>query len=159
VLFRHSKPSLQKFYPFVNMKYLYLLFLVISISNNFISQTLHIHITDIRNTAGNIRLAFYTNSKAFDEEKALFIRTVPKKNLRNKSLTISYSDLLPANYGIAILDDENANEKMDYGWVLPVEGFGFSDYYHQGMTRPKFEAFDFELKKEDKTVEIKVRYL
>lgn len=123
------------------------------------AQTVHIQVSGIRNSTGNIRLAFYSNSKSFDDEKPLFIRTVPKKDLVKNSLKVSYSDLKPGVYGIAILDDENANEKMDYGWVLPKEGFGFSDYYHTGMTRPKFNQFDFELSTAAKTVEIKVRYM
>ncbi len=123
------------------------------------AQTLNIQVTGIRNSSGNIRLAFYSNSPSFDDEKPLFIRTVSKKELYKNNLQISYSDLKPGIYGIAILDDENSNEKMDYGWVLPNEGFGFSDYYHTGMTRPKFDKFDFMLKNESKTVVIKVRYL
>ncbi len=113
----------------------------------------------IRNSSGNIRLAFYSNSKSFDDEKPLFIRKVAKKEVLNSSLKMVYNDLKAGVYGIAILDDENSNDKMDYGWVLPKEGFGFSDYYHTNMKRPKFESFDFALKDEIKIVEIKVRYL
>jgi uncharacterized protein (DUF2141 family) len=48
---------------------------------------------------------------------------------------------------------------MDYGLVLPKEGFAFSDFYLSGLKRPKFEDFDFVLKQEQKTVEMKLRYL
>ena len=122
-------------------------------------QTLIVHITGIRNNSGNIRLAFYNTSPAFDNEKPLFVKTLSKTNLVKEALQVSYTDLKPGIYGIAILDDENKNEKMDYGLFLPKEGFGFSDYYLTGMKRPKFESFDFVLKNEIKTVEIKVRYL
>lgn len=124
------------------------------------AQTLTIQLSGLRNTSGNIRLAFYSNAQSFDDEKPLFVRKVTKQELlKNKGL-ITYNDLKPGVYGIAILDDENTNDKMDYGWVLPEEGFGFSDYYHSGMTRPTFEKFDFVLEKENtKTVQIKVRYL
>ena len=141
------------------MNYSTFLVLLFFSSGSLFCQTLHIQVTGIRNASGNIRLAFYSDSKSFDDEKPLFIRTVPKKEIVKESMKISYSDLKPGVYGIAILDDENANEKMDYGWVLPKEGFGFSDYYHTGMTRPHFDKFDFVLKNEIKTVEIKVRYM
>jgi len=104
-------------------------------------------------------LAFYNTSPAFDNEKPLFVKTLSKTNLVKAALQTSYTDLKPGIYGIAILDDENRNEKMDYGLILPKEGFGFSDYYLTGMKRPKFESFDFVLKNEVKTVEIKLRYL
>ncbi|WP_317900109.1 DUF2141 domain-containing protein [Aurantibacillus circumpalustris] len=141
------------------MNYTPFLFCLFLISNFFHAQTLHIQVSGIRNSSGNIRLAFYSNSKSFDDEKPLFIRKVAKKEVLNSSLKMVYNDLKAGVYGIAILDDENSNDKMDYGWVLPKEGFGFSDYYHTNMKRPKFESFDFALKDEIKIVEIKVRYL
>ncbi len=147
------------FYLYLSMKNLFIHLFLVFISGSCFCQTLHIQVTGIHNASGNIRLAFYATSQSFDEEKPMFIRTVAKKSIVNTSLKISYSDLKSGVYGIAILDDENANEKMDYGWVLPKEGFGFSDYYHTGMTRPKFDKFDFVLKNEVKSVEIKLRYL
>ncbi len=128
--------------------------------NSYSAQVLHIQMSGLRNTSGNIRLAFYSNAQSFDDEKPMFIRKVAKQELLKNNLRITYKDLAPGVYGIAILDDENTNDKMDYGWVLPKEGFGFSDYYHSGMTRPTFEKFDFVLRKEEtKLVQIKVRYL
>lgn len=125
-----------------------------------VAQSLQIKMSGLRNNEGNIRLAFYNNSKSFDAEVPLFIRKVSKAELIRNRYLITYRDLKPGIYGIAILDDENTNDKMDYGLILPKEGFGFSDYYHSGMTRPVFEKFDFVLKQgEDKMVEIKVRYL
>jgi uncharacterized protein (DUF2141 family) len=123
------------------------------------AQTLTIHIAGIRNAEGNIRLGFYTNAESFDKEEALFIRNVPKTTLSKGQLTIAYSDIKPGTYGIAVLDDENTNQKMDYGLILPKEGFGFSDYYHTGMTKPKFSQFDFVLGKDPKAVTIVLRYL
>lgn len=122
-------------------------------------QSLTINVSGIRSTSGSIRLAFYNTSESFDKEKPLFIKIEPKTTMTKGVLNINYPDIKPGIYGIAILDDENSNQKMDYGFVLPKEGFGFSDYYHTGMSRPKFESFDFVLKKEIKTVSIKVRYL
>lgn len=123
------------------------------------SQTLTVHVIGHRNITGNIRLAFYNNSQSFDNEKALFIKTISKAKLAKNGMKVSYTDIKPGLYGIAVLDDEDGNEKMEYGLVLPKEGFGFSDYYHTAMKRPKFESFDFVLKQEAKTVEIKLRYL
>lgn len=145
---------------YLSMKRHSLLFFLFFCFFSVSAQTLHIQVSGLRNTLGNIRLAFYSNAQSFDEEKPLFVRKVSKKELLENKLLITYNDLKPGVYGIAILDDENTNDKMDYGWVLPEEGFGFSDYYHSGMTRPTFEKFDFTLNKEEtKSVKIKVRYL
>ena len=50
------------------------------------------------------------------------------------------------------------NGKIDYGWIMPKEGFGFGDYYHTKWSSPHFNDFKFSLK-EDKTVVMVVRYL
>jgi uncharacterized protein (DUF2141 family) len=123
------------------------------------AQTIKININGIREKEGNIRLVFYTDSKSFDDEKAYLIKEVSKSSMQNGMVSVTYAGIKAGTYGIAILDDENENDKMDYGMILPKEGFGFSNYYHTGMTRPKFESFDFVLDKKDVTVEIKLRYL
>jgi uncharacterized protein (DUF2141 family) len=36
---------------------------------------------------------------------------------------------------------------MNYNFIgISKGGFGFSDYYHTGLTRPEFDAFCFVLK-------------
>jgi uncharacterized protein (DUF2141 family) len=122
-------------------------------------QTLKVNITGIRSSSGSIMLAFYNTAQSFDKEKPLFLKRITKAQLTNGTLSVTYADLKSDTYGIAILDDENNNEKMDYSWFLPKEGFGFSNYYHTGLTRPTFDKFNFVLKNETKTVEIKIRYL
>lgn len=136
-----------------------LFFVFIFLSFTTFGQIVKVNISGIRNSSGTIRVCFYNTSESFDKEKPMLIKIEPKAKMTNGNLTISYADLKPGTYGIAILDDENSNQKMDYGWVLPKEGFGFSDYYHTTMSRPKFESFDFVLKNEDKMVQIKLRYL
>ena len=134
-----------------------ILFLFISVIGY--SQILTINITGIRNSSGSIRLGFYNTSEGFDKEKPLFVKVIPKEGVVNGTLSIKYPGLKPGTYGLAILDDENNNDKMDYGLFLPKEGFGFSNYYHTGLSKPTFDKFKFILKNEDKTVEIKVKYM
>jgi len=123
-------------------------------------QSLTIHFTDIRNNKGFIQLQFYTSKQNFEKEKALFTRLISKSTLKNGSLTITYTDIPPGTYGIAILDDENSNTKMDYGLMLPEEGFGFSDYYHTGFKHPDFDRFKFNyVMGQNKRITIKLRYL
>lgn len=122
-------------------------------------QVLRISITGIRSSEGTIRLYFYTSNDSFEKEKPLFTRAAPKTGMANGTLTLSYSDIKPGTYGIALLDDENNNLDMDYGWFLPKEGFGFSNHYHTGFSKPKLSDFDFTLGSGVLTVEIRIRYL
>lgn len=123
------------------------------------SQTLKISITGLRNNSGSVILGFYTSDKAFEDETPLFSKVESKAATVNHVLTITYHGIKPGTYGIVILDDENNNSKMDFGWILPQEGFGFSNYYHSGMIKPKLSKFSFVVTNQNKEVEIKVKYM
>src|SRR5262245_41093354 len=133
--------------------------LVVFGSMDLKAQTLTIHISEIRNTSGSIRIQFFDTKEHFDDEKPLFTKTAEKTSIVEGVLHVTYTGIPPGTYGIAILDDENNNEKMDYGIFLPEEGFGFSDYFHTGMSRPDFNKFKFSYGKEGKEVFIRIRYL
>lgn len=122
-------------------------------------QSIELNIVNIRSQEGSIRLQFFDNEKNFDDKKPLFTKVVSKKSLQNGCIRVHYTGLKPGTYGIALLDDENGNEKMDYGLLLPKEGFGFSNYYHNRMTQPKFGDFSFVLNSETKQILLKIRYL
>lgn len=141
------------------MKLYFSFFLFLFVATALQSQTLNIQISGVRSSSGNIQVQFFTSKENFDKEKPLFTKTAAKTGLQNGILKISYTGIPAGEYGIAILDDENSNQKMDYGIILPKEGFGFSDYYHTGMGQPDYNKFKFTLGKEAKTVSIKVRYL
>jgi uncharacterized protein (DUF2141 family) len=129
------------------------------ISSIVYAQTLKITISGLRNNIGTVWLGFYTTNESFKKEQPLFFKTESKSSAVNGVLTITYSGLKPGTYGIALMDDENNNTQMDYGWFLPKEGFGFSNHYHTGMTRPNLSEFSFVFKDEPTSVQIKVRYL
>jgi uncharacterized protein (DUF2141 family) len=73
------------------------------------------------------------------------------------SLTVTYSGFTSKNMGIALLDDENDNWELDFGWFLPKEGHAFSNYYHTALRRPVYNDFRFLLK-DDKRVVMKMKY-
>jgi uncharacterized protein (DUF2141 family) len=119
---------------------------------------INVKFTELRNSKGRIQLQIYRNQETFKKEtpwKKIFI---PKSDVKNNTLQYKISGIPEGTYGIAILDDENSNDEMDYSFMMPKEGFGFSDYFHTSWSRPKFEDFKFFLK-EDKNVTIKVRYV
>lgn len=63
-------------------------------------------------------------------------------------------------YGIALMDDENDNGKMDYGLILPTEGFGFSNIYHEGFSKPDYHKLTFKIEpQKSHKVYVKMRYM
>lgn len=120
--------------------------------------TLSVVIKNVRNKKGRVQLQLYKNKEQYAEEKGWKSAHVYKKDMKNNTLKYNFSGLQPGVYGIALLDDENKNTVMDYGWILPKEGFGFGDYYHTKWSTPSFSDFKFYLKS-DKSVTILIRYL
>ncbi len=101
-----------------------------------------VHIHGIRNNNGTLRLGFYKSAEEFKNEKPAFIRAVEKTTMANKSVSAEFA-VPVGTWGIALLDDENKNTKMDFRFMMPKEGYGFSNYKHSGLTRPSFDKFSF----------------
>ena len=133
---------------------LFILFIFTSLS--LFSQTLVVEISGIRNSDGLIRLAFFVSESNFKSEKPAFERLLDKTPLKNGNLVVRFDSIPPGTYGIALLDDENKNGNLDYGFILPKEGIGFSNYEHRGIKRPVLSDFSFLLKK-NVTLRIPIR--
>lgn len=117
-----------------------------------------VQITNIRNTEGEIGIGVYSNQQNWEDEKEHKQKSFAKNAMKDGNLTVEIF-LRPGTYGIALLDDENRNGEMDFGWVLPEEGFGFSNYNHTGITRPDFDNFKFTVGKSTTTVTVDVKYM
>lgn len=116
-----------------------------------------ITVTDIRSTSGVIRFKFYDESTPFPHDKGFLRIVVPKSEVKNNSFTATYYGFPSKKMGIALLDDENDNWELDFGWFLPKEGHAFSDYYHSALRRPVYSDFTFLLTG-DKHVVMKMKY-
>lgn len=142
------------------MKTIFLSVIFVVIATSFIqAQSITLKVSNIRNTKGQIKVAFFTTAREYEIEKPKYMRIVSKSTIKNGELTATFKDIPAGKYGMAVLDDENGNSLMDYSVWMPVEGFGFSDYYHTGLTKPDFEDFTFTLGKEDKIIKTKLRYI
>ena len=124
------------------------------------AQTLRVQIVGVRAQEGTIRLGFYDSEAQWKSEKSSFQRAASKEDLIDGTLEFLIDDVAPGEYCVAIADDENDNGEMDWGWILPKEGFGFSNYELKGIRRPQYDDFKFHLLPEGVTmIVIKVRYL
>lgn len=127
---------------------------VLAFSPQLPAQALRVQITGIRGAEGVLRVSFFGNGGEFEKEKPRYEKVVPKTGAKNGRISLLLSDLPPGRYGIAVLDDENANGKMDYRWLKPAEGYGFSDLVPAKMRRPGWEEFQFDYSGVDKTVTV-----
>ncbi len=124
------------------------------------AQTVDVTVIDIRNTEGEILIGVFKDNESFRTEKAFLSKKYSKTGMINGELKVRFT-LEPGLYGLSLLDDENSSGQMEYNFIgIPKEGFGFSDYYHTGITKPKFDAFSFTLDKDQtRKITIRVRYM
>jgi len=124
------------------------------------AQDVEVTITGIRNTKGKMGLGVFRDNETFKKEKAYRELQFEKKDVSSGEMKVKF-DLPPGTYGIALVDDENSDGEMEYNRLgIPKEGFGFSDYYHKGLKKPKFDSFKFTLDKgQKKGIKIRVRYI
>ena len=118
-----------------------LIFLIFFTAFTSFAQNVELTIKGIRSNKGTLLLGLFKDEESFKAEKPFKQIRIPKKNVRLGVMKTKLT-LDTGVYGISLLDDENSNDEMDYNFFrMPEEGFGFSNYYHSGFSRPKLEDF------------------
>ncbi len=123
-------------------------------------QNVELQISGLRSTKGVILLGIFKDNDSFKKEIPFKSFKFDKKSVLNGSIKFTF-DLEEGIYGITLLDDENENGKMDYNYIgIPKEGFGFSEYYHKGITKPHFNDFKQKvIKNQNNKFNIQVKYM
>lgn len=124
------------------------------------SQTVEVFITGIRSEKGQIVIGVFKDDESFQKEESFMEKRFVKSGISNREMRVQFS-LETGIYGLSLLDDENSNGKMEYNFLrIPKEGFGFSDYYHKGIKKPKFDSYKFSINKDQtKRITIRIRYM
>jgi uncharacterized protein (DUF2141 family) len=132
----------------------------INIKKTSVPIAISVTIKDIKTSKGQILMGIYKDDVSFDKELPYKKVQAFKTKISNGTLLVELK-LEPGKYGISLMDDENFNGKMDYNFIgIPKEGFGFSNYYHTGLSRPKLNSFAFEVMDNRSTkVEVKMKYM
>lgn len=123
------------------------------------TYSLTIEVKNLRNEKGVVQFALYNKYGSIPDKDYKNYYKILKGEIVNNSSTITFNNIPAGKYAVNILHDENKNGKIDKGFILPVEGIGFSNYQSIGLTnRPNFSKASFELK-ENKTISVKVIYM
>ena len=139
----------------------FIIFLLSSFVLNYkVTQTIPIIIKNIRNSKGRISIGVFKDASSFEKEKAHKIILVSKKDMINNTVKTTI-EIESGVYGLSILDDENSDTKMEYNMVgMPKEGFGFSNYYHSGFTKPNYKQFLVNINPSEKSpIVFQLRYI
>lgn len=115
-------------------------------------------IEGVRSENGKIVLAVFKDQEGFKTRNPIKRIELKKAELDGNEIQLSLDEGI---YGISVLDDENNNNRMDYNFIgMPKEGFGFSNYYHKGLSKPHFDKFKFEINnRKVELIEVRLRYI
>lgn len=123
------------------------------------TYSLTVEVKNLRNEKGIVQFALYNKYGSIPDEDYENHYKIVKGEIVNGSSTITFKNIPSGKYAVNILHDENNNGKIDKGFILPIEGIGFSNFQSIGLTnRPNFSKASFELK-ENKTINVKVIYM
>ena len=112
-----------------------------------------VKITGIRNAEGNIRIAVRTGASTI---AAAQIATIDPKTLAAEAV---FDNLPEGDYGVAVMHDENKNEKLDFNdYGMPLEGYGHSNNPARREGAPDFNETKFVFSAPATTITINLIY-
>ncbi len=117
-----------------------------------------VSITGLRNAKGNVLVCLTANPKAYPDcgkDPKSLKQLLPAR----PTLEARFEGVAPGTYAIALIHDENSNNRMDVALFLPKEGFGMSQNPPIGMGPPSFKSAKFTYSGEALRLAIRTRYL
>ena len=118
---------------------------------------IEVSVTGLRNMKGQILVCLTTNPKAFPDcskDKASVKMAVKTADAARFKIAAPAA----GTYAIAVVHDENSNNKMDTAIFLPKEGFGFSRNPTITVGPPSFKSASFAVTG-DTSQSIKMKYM
>lgn len=123
------------------------------------TYSLTVEVNGLQNSKGVVQFALYNKDGTIPDEDYKKCWKILKEKIQNGTSKVTFSNLPLGKYAVNILHDENENGEIDKGFILPIEGVGFSNYQSIGLTnRPNFSKASFELNS-DKKIAVKVIYM
>jgi uncharacterized protein (DUF2141 family) len=103
--------------------------------------TLQIHVDGLRNSTGVVGAVIFASPDGWPEDTAKSVHHWPTEIPPGKHEATPGWDLPPGDYGVAVIHDENRNQKLDRNFLgIPKEGFGFANNPHVALSAPPFKA-------------------
>jgi uncharacterized protein (DUF2141 family) len=115
-------------------------------------------LSGLRNAKGQVLVCLATKPKSFPDcskDPGAQKKSVAATN----GSTVRFTGVMPGTYAIAIVHDENANDKMDLSLFLPKEGWGLSRNPKTRMGKPKFANSAFLVSDAYLVFPITVKYM
>ncbi len=123
-------------------------------------QTITVEVGPFRNAKGVLECSLWASPTGFPRHPET-ARGKQRSPIRpDRTGTCRFGGLPPGEYAVAVMHDENANGKMDFGlFGIPKEGYGFSNNHTHALSAPTWEESRFALPRgRDVTLQVRLKY-
>jgi len=145
-------------YHFKQVKLLFVFLLVLfNVSNVFAqnSSYLYVRVVGIEEIKGRIYVALFNQAKGFPNADNAIRNTIIE--VKSNIETVRFDKLESGEYAVAVFQDLNNNEKLDFNWIgMPSEPAAFS-IRNNAFLPPSYKASAFMFEGKDKIMEIKIK--
>lgn len=108
--------------------------------------SLTVKVEGLRNSKGSVQFALYNKDDSIPDEQYKKYYRKQTANINNGLSYTVFNDLPKGRYAVNVLHDENMDGKIDKGFILPIEGIGFTNYTSIGLgNRPEFLKASFNV--------------
>ncbi len=117
------------------------------------AAALEVVVVGLGSDEGDVHIAIYSSPDHFPYEEGL--DREEKVLIKDRTARLSFENLEPGFYGIAVYHDKNGNHEFDQGiFGIPLEDYGFSNNAPVFFGPPTFEAAKVRVSAPKTTIEI-----
>ena len=132
---------------------------IVCLSSTASARSVLVRPDTYRSLTGYLRCSLFAGPSGFpaSSEKATMVLSVPVESPKTGCY---FEGLKPGTYAVAMMHDENNNEKMDTTIIgMPAEGWAVTNNAGPSVFGPpSFDAAKFELSSTSKEIVLKLRY-
>jgi uncharacterized protein (DUF2141 family) len=106
-------------------------------------ESIKVRVTNVNNKKGEVMLALFSSPKGFPYETSYAIQK-QKGNAVKGIIELSFTDIPPGTYAIALFHDTNSDGKLNTNFLgIPKEGYGVSNNTYNTFSAPGYKESSF----------------
>ena len=114
--------------------------------------------SNLKNNKGIVQFSLYNKDGTIPDKTQSHYYKKLRVSIKNHKAIVTFENLPKGRYAISLYHDENNNNQIDKGFLLPKEGVGLSNYDKINfLNLPNFKSASFLLDS-NKHIDIKTEY-
>jgi uncharacterized protein (DUF2141 family) len=113
----------------------------------------------LRNEQGIVLCTVFTGPEGFPSNATASDRRARVELPAPDDVRFTFRDLEPGFVAVAVVHDENANGKLDRGFLgKPTEGYGVSNNPPRGFSAPSYESARVDIQRGEQSLSVRIEY-